>query len=86
MAGAYAQAAQDIKDRNGLLVKIPMDETYVRSLNLSTSVGIGLFEARLRIEESSVNTMLTSSNAAHPCLYLPAFRTLRNKFSFIHIA
>lgn len=38
------QAVEDITDREGVLVKIPMDETHVRSLNLATSVGIGLFE------------------------------------------
>jgi hypothetical protein len=38
------QAAFDIAARGGLIVKIPMDETHVRSLNLATSVGIGLYE------------------------------------------
>jgi tRNA(Leu) C34 or U34 (ribose-2'-O)-methylase TrmL len=38
------QAVQGIAARNGILVKIPMDETHVRSLNLATSVGIGLYE------------------------------------------
>ena len=40
------QAVADIQGRGGLIVKIPMDETYVRSLNLATSVGIGLYEVR----------------------------------------
>lgn len=40
------QAADDIEARGGIIVKIAMDETYVRSLNLATSVGIGLFEVR----------------------------------------
>jgi hypothetical protein len=44
---ASMQAAQDIKARNGVLVKVPMDETLVRSLNLATTVGIGLFEVRM---------------------------------------
>jgi hypothetical protein len=45
------QAPQDIASRGGALVKIPMDETHVRSLN-GTSVGIGLYEVRLSICES----------------------------------
>lgn len=32
-------------DTGGAVVKIPMLERHVRSLNLSTSVGIGVFEA-----------------------------------------
>ncbi len=30
---------------NGAMVKIPMIETHVRSLNLAVSVGVGLYEA-----------------------------------------
>lgn len=37
-------------------MKIAMDETYVRSLNLATSVGVGLFEVRLSIP-SSINIL-----------------------------
>lgn len=42
-----AQARGDIEDRGGIFVKIPMDSTHVRSLNLATSCGIGLYEVRL---------------------------------------
>lgn len=38
------QAPGQILERGGALVKIPMSETHVRSLNLATSVGVGLYE------------------------------------------
>jgi tRNA (cytidine/uridine-2'-O-)-methyltransferase len=34
----------------GELVRIPMSEEHVRSLNLSVSVGIGLFESLRQLE------------------------------------
>ncbi|KAG0553979.1 hypothetical protein KC19_12G053300 [Ceratodon purpureus] len=37
----------------GGTVRLPMNETYVRSLNLSVSAGIGVYEALRQIESSS---------------------------------
>ena len=42
----FMQAPSQILERGGALVKIPMSETHVRSLNLATSVGVGLYEVR----------------------------------------
>lgn len=39
------QAHKAAIDSGGGVVKIPMVERHVRSLNLATSVGIGLYEA-----------------------------------------
>jgi len=52
------QAPEDIERRGGLLVKIPMDETFVRSLNLSTSVGIGLYEAIRQLDRPGPGALL----------------------------
>lgn len=40
------------KDATDAYVKIPMVETHVRSLNLATSVGIGLFEAMRQLDST----------------------------------
>ena len=39
------QVHQIVPTTGGRILKIPMKETYVRSLNLSVSVGIGVYEA-----------------------------------------
>ena len=39
------QAHAAAVDTKGAVVKIPMSETHVRSLNLAVSVGVGLYEA-----------------------------------------
>eukprot|EP00891_Asterochloris_glomerata_P005066 jgi/Astpho2/5066/fgenesh1_pm.00071_%23_12_t len=43
---------QEAKDATDAYVKIPMVETHVRSLNLATSVGIGLFEAMRQLDST----------------------------------
>ena len=41
----HLQAHAAAVDTQGAVVKIPMIETHVRSLNLAVSVGVGLYEA-----------------------------------------
>lgn len=41
----HLQAHAAAVDTEGAVVKIPMIETHVRSLNLAVSVGVGLYEA-----------------------------------------
>lgn len=51
--GLSARAHDDVLDRKGALVKIPMRggaRSPVRSLNLATSVGIGVFEALRQLD------------------------------------
>jgi tRNA (cytidine/uridine-2'-O-)-methyltransferase len=51
--GLSAQAHDDVTGRGGALVKIPMRggaRCPVRSLNLATSVGVGLYEAMRQID------------------------------------
>ncbi|KAF5842358.1 Alpha/beta knot methyltransferase [Dunaliella salina] len=50
VSGLSPQAHDDIKLGGGALVKIPIRDTYVRSLNLATSVGIGTFEALRQLD------------------------------------
>lgn len=42
---AWLQAHAAAGKTGGAMVKIPMLETHVRSLNLAVSVGVGLYEA-----------------------------------------
>jgi tRNA(Leu) C34 or U34 (ribose-2'-O)-methylase TrmL len=44
-SGLPPEAHGDITARGGALVKVPISTAHVRSLNLATTVGIGLFEA-----------------------------------------
>ena len=44
------QRHDDIVNSGGCLVKIPIQDTYVRSLNQSVSVGVGLFEALRQLD------------------------------------
>jgi hypothetical protein len=37
----------------GALVKIPIETTHVRSLNLAVSVGVGVFEALRQLDSGS---------------------------------
>lgn len=46
----FPEAAVGAISREGALVRIPMSERHVRSLNLSVSVGIGLFESLRQLE------------------------------------
>lgn len=45
---------------NGAVVKIPMLETHVRSLNLAVSVGVGLYEAIRQLDFVQADTQHTS--------------------------
>jgi hypothetical protein len=49
--GASAAAHRDILSSAGVLVKIPIVDTYVRSINQSVSVGVGVFEAIRQLDE-----------------------------------
>ncbi|GLI64271.1 hypothetical protein VaNZ11_007487 [Volvox africanus] len=44
-SGLPPQAHDDVVASGGCLVKIPIRDIYVRSINLSVAVGVGLFEA-----------------------------------------
>ena len=48
------------KDATDAYVKIPMVETHVRSLNLATSVGIGLFEAIRQLDSTECKPAVAS--------------------------
>ena len=47
---SQATAAIDADPKASALVKIPMQQRHVRSLNLATSVGIGLYEALRQLD------------------------------------
>lgn len=44
-------AHKDILESGGVLVKIPIVDTHVRSLNQSVSVGVGVFEALRQLDD-----------------------------------
>jgi tRNA (cytidine/uridine-2'-O-)-methyltransferase len=44
------EAHTHITQSGGALVKIPLNQQHVRSLNLSVSVGVGLFEALRQLD------------------------------------
>jgi len=48
--GLPEEATRDILASGGALVKIPIVQAHVRSLNLATCVGIGLFEALRQLD------------------------------------
>ena len=48
------------KEATDAYVKIPMVETHVRSLNLATSVGIGLFEAIRQLDSTECKPAVAS--------------------------
>lgn len=48
--GLPEEAARDILASGGALVKIPIVQAHVRSLNLATCVGVGLFEALRQLD------------------------------------
>jgi hypothetical protein len=50
----HLQAHTAAVDTQGAVVKIPMIETHVRSLNLAVSVGVGLYEAIRQLEFAQV--------------------------------
>jgi tRNA (cytidine/uridine-2'-O-)-methyltransferase len=48
------EVAHDVACKHGHIVKIPMKNSqHVRSLNLATSVGIGVFEALRQLDGPS---------------------------------
>jgi hypothetical protein len=60
-------AHQDIVNSGGSLVKIPIQDTYVRSLNQSVCVGVGLFEA-LRQLDAGQHAVAPRDDAASPAV------------------
>lgn len=52
--GLPKEAVSECKEGefSGGIARIPIDETYVRSLNLSVATGIGLYEALRQIDKS----------------------------------
>lgn len=50
----HLQAHAAAVDTQGAVVKIPMIETHVRSLNLAVSVGVGLYEAIRQLDFAEV--------------------------------
>lgn len=54
------QAHTAAVNTNGAVVKIPMLETHVRSLNLAVSVGVGLYEAIRQLDFVQADTQHTS--------------------------
>jgi tRNA (cytidine/uridine-2'-O-)-methyltransferase len=52
--GLPEQAHVDVLGSGGALVKIPINTTHVRSLNLAVSVGIGVFEALRQLDSEHV--------------------------------
>ena len=47
------QAHRMVRLSGGEIVRIPMEETHVRCLNLSVSVGVGLYEALRQLNNKS---------------------------------
>lgn len=45
-----AQAYDSVEQSGGLVVRVPIVETHVRSLNIAVSQGIGLYEAMRQID------------------------------------
>lgn len=52
-SGLPLQAHRDIEASGGELVKIPIVDTHVRSLNLAVSVGVAAFEALRQLDAGS---------------------------------
>lgn len=68
--GPGAAAHEDIVRSGGRLVKIPIQDTYVRSLNQSVCVGVGLFEA-LRQLTTGEHEVAPRDDAASPAVKQP---------------
>jgi hypothetical protein len=70
-AAAVASAAhRDILSSGGVLVKIPIVDTYVRSINQSVSVGVGIFEALRQLDEGR-HVVTPRDDDASPMVRLP---------------
>jgi len=54
--GLPPKAHQATVDSGGTVVKIPMLQTHVRSINLSVSVGVGLYEAIRQLDQPTDDT------------------------------
>ncbi|XP_047320818.1 putative tRNA (cytidine(34)-2'-O)-methyltransferase [Impatiens glandulifera] len=63
-SGLPEEALVDCKDEEigGGTIRLPMVDTYVRCLNLSVSVGIGLYEAARQINYEQLRTCDQTSN------------------------
>ena len=53
MVSTTSLQAHTASETHGAVVKIPIDDTHVRSLNLTSSVGIGLYEAIRQLDPPS---------------------------------
>jgi hypothetical protein len=60
-------AHEDIVISGGCLVKIPIQDTYVRSLNQSVCVGVGMFEA-LRQLDAGQHVVAPRDDVASPAV------------------
>ncbi|KAG2429102.1 hypothetical protein HYH02_014140 [Chlamydomonas schloesseri] len=54
-SGLPPQAHEDVLASGGSLVKIPIRDTHVRSINLAVAAGIGLFEAIRQLDAAGSN-------------------------------
>ncbi|KXZ47249.1 hypothetical protein GPECTOR_36g103 [Gonium pectorale] len=52
-SGLPPEAHADVVASGGALVKIPIRDTHVRSINLAVAAGVGLFEAIRQLDEQS---------------------------------
>ncbi|KAG2496680.1 hypothetical protein HYH03_005098 [Edaphochlamys debaryana] len=52
-SGLPPEAHDDVVASGGALVKIPIRDTHVRSINLAVAAGVGLFEAIRQLDEQS---------------------------------
>jgi hypothetical protein len=65
-----AAAHRDIISSGGALVKIPIVDTYVRSINQSVCVGVGIFEA-LRQLDGGRHFVTPRDDESSPMVRLP---------------
>ncbi|WIA14155.1 hypothetical protein OEZ85_002697 [Tetradesmus obliquus] len=68
--GLPMQAHRDILSSGGVLVKIPIVDTYVRSINQSVCVGVGVFEALRQLDEGR-HVVAPRDDESSPMVRLP---------------
>ncbi|WIA34338.1 hypothetical protein OEZ86_012677 [Tetradesmus obliquus] len=68
--GLPMQAHRDILISGGVLVKIPIVDTYVRSINQSVCVGVGVFEALRQLDEGR-HDVTPRDDESSPMVRLP---------------
>ncbi|KAF6265605.1 Alpha/beta knot methyltransferase [Scenedesmus sp. NREL 46B-D3] len=68
--GLPLQAHGDILSSGGVLVKIPIVDTYVRSINQSVSVGVGVFEALRQLDDGR-HAVTPRDDESSPMVRLP---------------